>query len=108
MRVIGRVETKFDGDHVTNAPYMNGLIVELTPYEANLLRALQEACEGREWDIEHMIKNNPYYTDIEDIDMAEAFGMIRLFVEAKFAVNSFKAAVSRLEDTLNRLDKNEL
>lgn len=108
MRVIGTIKAQFDGDHITNAPYANGLIVEMTTYEANLLKALQEACEGREWSIERMLKDKPYYIDIEDVDMVEAFGLVRLFMETRFAVNSFKEMVDRLEETLNRLDKNEI
>ena len=108
MRVIGTIQAQFDGDTVTNPDYVNGFIVELTKYEANILKGLQDACDGQNWDIDSLLRDHPYYRNLKDIDMAEAFGLVLRFMETRFAVNGFKEMIKGLEATLNGLEKNEL
>jgi len=109
MRVIGRIEPKFDKDNnCENAPYIDGAIVELTSKEAATIKALQEACAGNNWPIEKLM--HFYRSKPDDIDMDDLFGLVWTYTQSRFAVNDFKTVVNQLEETLNRLDKipNEL
>lgn len=107
MRIIGRIELKFnhEAQTVENGLYADGYIVELTSYEISVLKYLQDACEGLSWKATDMYNDYAARHKPEDIDMSEAFGLIRVFAETKFAVNDFRKMVDKLEDTIGRLDK---
>ena len=105
MRVIGRIEPNVNRDeqYIENGEYVRGAIVELTPHEMALIKALQDACEGRQWRTGNIME---YWQEkAKDIDMSEAFAVIEKFVIARFAINDFKNMVTELENTVTRLDK---
>jgi len=105
MRTIGRIVIKQNKEgFVENHEYADGIIVELTSQEAMLLRGLQDSCDGQRWNLERIL-NDPHNSKPNDVDMSEAFGLVRRFAEMRFAVNDFKSMVNQLEDTINGLDK---
>ena len=82
---------------------IGGAIVELTQHEMALIKALQDACDGRQWRTGNIME---YWQErAKDVDMSEAFSVIERFVVARFAINDFKKMVTELEDTITRLDK---
>jgi len=106
MRTIGRIELKHDNNGtVYNAEYVDGLIVELTRREVYLLKLLQDACEGRSWTLDRMIKE--FNDRPEDANMEDLFGLVWTYTQSRFAINTFKAMVTQLDETINRLDKIE-
>lgn len=103
MKTIGRIELKDEDGCTKNESYAGGIIVKLTPSEATVLRALQDAMDGRGWtDISALLEGRRQYPD--DDDMSDVFMMIKHFVMAKFEVNAMREMVDRLDELLSKLE----
>jgi hypothetical protein len=103
MKVVGEIRAEFidEEGHVNNPDYVGGLIVQLTQQEAATLKQLQDVWDGLGWDIKRLMGNHIP----SDIKMDNMFCAVRLFVEAKLAVNELKDEVDKLNNILVDLEK---
>ena len=96
MKIIGNVDSSLfinEIGEVEDATYLGGCIVMLSESEIRLLGALQDT-----WNNEIFRFDSPYPKD--DIEMSNMFKAIRSFIDIKFSVNEFRAAIDKLDDIL--------
>jgi hypothetical protein len=103
MKKIGDISLEVDDkDHLINADYAGGIIVQLTKREAYSLRLLQECIDGKKWDWESFQHN--YYVESRERDESHTFDIIRMFVEMKFHVNSSRDLIEKMDNYLMCLE----
>ena len=101
MQIIGDIIPKFDDDgEVTNPGYAGGVLVQLSRSEARILAELKLALDGHEWDYSRLIN-----AKLSDYEISEVLLIIRVFIEAKFAINQMKNTVDELENILTGLEE---
>lgn len=98
MKIIGTVEPVYtdEAGHVEDATYLGGAIVQLTIQEIKLLKMLDDAWKGH---ISTWLPDRRPIT-MDEVDMSNRFKAIRVFVETRYALNEFKAAISKLDGIL--------
>jgi hypothetical protein len=95
MKTIGSVQPEYnERGEITNHFYIGGSIVILSEREARHLALLQVA-----WD-DDVFRFPPGTFDVDERDMHKAFRAIRVFTEAKFAINEFRDTLALLNNLL--------